>query len=166
MDGARVPPRMRLALVLAAALALPLVPLALADEGCGDVAGTTVCSGDYDRQQGDDCQVDGIHERGTGVIVEATGGVRAFAGGYDYCNTYGGYRYTEEGVHAGARAPMTVLDVSWNTWTFEEIGGGPYDASGCSTWTWIALPVVGGYYGNYGCLAGSPPDEPWGDVLP
>jgi hypothetical protein len=152
-------------LALALALALALVPLATASpEGdCDETAIGLVCVGDYAWTEGDGCAEAGKHEEGSGVWAE-TVAADASASGFTYCNVYGGYGYWEEGVRVRANTTVVFLEVSWNTWTFEEFDG-PNDLGGCSLWVYYIGPVYG-YYNNVGCPAGQePPSEDWGHLF-
>lgn len=148
---------------LVALLAYALVPTASAAPECygHDVAGVA-CIGDYAYTIGDDCEDDSIHEEGTGANVTTPAGYTQ-AGGYTYCNVFGGYDYYEEGVRARVDAGPLFLEVSWNSWSFVTPDG-EFDDEGCSTWVYYVGPLYG-YFNNVGCPAGPPPDMNWGHLL-
>jgi hypothetical protein len=153
-----------LALIALASFSLLAVAPVTSAQTCqpAPAGAATVCYGDYAYTIGDNCQNDSIHEEGTGVNATTAAGY-VQAGGYSYCNVFGGYSYFEQGVRARADVHPVFLELSWNKWQFYSPDGSN-DQSGCSTWIYYVGPVLG-YFNNVGCPAGDPPAEAWGHLL-
>lgn len=152
------------AMVLALLAALALLPAASASpEGdCDATEFGVVCVGDYTWTEGDEgCEGDSIHEEGSGVWAETIAG-DATASGFTYCNVYYDSAYHESGVRARADAGVVFLEVSWNSWSYDDP---TQHLEGCSLWVYYIGPIYG-YYNNVGCPANvPPPEEDWGSMF-
>jgi hypothetical protein len=147
--------------LLLVALATPLA--AATPEGdCTTTDVGVVCVGDYAWTEGDgDCQGDTISESGSGVWTETVAG-HASASGFTYCNVYYDSSYHESGMRVRVDMEPVFLEVSWNTWEYDDP---TQHLEGCSFWVYYIGPAYG-YYNNVGCPAGQePPAQPWGDLF-
>ena len=140
-------------------------PLAAAGaEGdCHDTDLGLVCVGDYSWTEGDEgCAGDSVHEDGSGVWMETVVG-HASASGFTYCNVYYDSAYHESGMRARVDTDAAFLEVSWNSWSYDDP---TQHLEGCSAWLYYVGPAYG-YYNNVGCPAGAPPaPETWEDLFP
>lgn len=147
-----------LALGIVIVLAGFTFPAASATGGCYYTpGGAAVCAGDWGTYTG--CEEPGeFSSENTGVAVSAIVAYASVTGSHScshFCLPwFGCFRSESEGIVAVAYVPGAYAYGGWST-AFGQ----------CRTYVGAATLVFGTYQST-GCPAGSPPDLPWGHVLP
>lgn len=138
-------------------LLLFAVPTTTAGPGCDP--GEVACVDGGSVGPDADCAEEGNEHVGwTMVSVAPSGNFSATAEGMRYCGEQDGTRWEYNGVEAVVVSPVGDATVSWWSQTRD-------DGSGAEERCHMSMSVVV-LSVSPGCIAGAPPESPWGRIIP